>query len=221
NGDDENDHGLLQVAETLATHKQKKTGGRASKSAKEHKAGDDGFYYSSVEDLPSMFDLFEGGQTEKTTESQHSTKKSTNQDMIGWHLSLRPSLFNEQLRIEDISVGYPLLATVTGIQDHGYTIDVGNNEIIGFMNFDDAYWTTLLRFQQQDQSHDENEYLPVGATIEVVVKRINKQTNSLWATMKRETCELPLKDLPRVPIVALKPGFLVDCFVKTVKYKIY
>merc|ERR1712228_444943 len=76
------------------------------------------FYYEALDDLPDCLDIFKRNQIIRCIVTHKDGKE-------GYHVSLRASLFNTALRMNDLIRGYPILCSIKSIQDKGYVIDTG------------------------------------------------------------------------------------------------
>ena len=183
------------------------------------------FYYDSLDEMPDCTDIFARNQIIRCIVT-HSDEED------GFHVSLRSSLFNSKLRMNDLISGYPLLCSIKSIQEKGYVIDTGiyvqdkggENEISvrAFMNYKDVspkIIRKILRIKgkkngSNGDDDDDECIIPIGYPLELIVKKSQMDNNAIWLTLDFKKYYRELSKLPIVPLAALKPGFSVKCNVK-------
>ena len=192
------------------------------------------FHYKTLKEVPTCHDIFSRHQIIRCIVTH------VNKSAEGYYVSLRPSLFNSQLRMNDLVIGYCLLCSIKSIEDKGYVIDTGiyvqdkggENEIAvrAFMSYNDippGMIQRILRKRREERTahkdgaktgteteEDEEDIIPIGFPLELVVMKSNTITNAIGLTLDFKKYYRELTKLPIVPIIALKPGFLVKCKIK-------
>ncbi|EPQ29181.1 uncharacterized protein PFL1_03468 [Pseudozyma flocculosa PF-1] len=121
-------------------------------------------------------------------------------------LSIAPHLVNEGVSVTDLSVGSTLSATVSSLEDHGYILDAGIDELSGFLNF-----KNVAKLPAQFRAGADGKQLQIGSVIEVKVNKIAENRRTFDCTADAEIRDSIVKSGPSV--TAVVPGILVQALV--------
>ncbi|KAN0063193.1 rRNA biogenesis protein rrp5 [Thecaphora frezii] len=121
-------------------------------------------------------------------------------------LSIAPHLVNEGVSVTDLSVGSTLSASVTSLEDHGYLLDTGIEELSGFLNFKNA-----AKLPVQFGAGADGKRLQIGSVIEVKVAKIAENKRTFDCTADPEIRDSIVKSGPSV--TAIVPGTLVQALI--------
>ncbi len=122
-------------------------------------------------------------------------------------LSLAPYLVNAGVSVSDLDAGATLSATISSVEDHGYMLDSGINELSGFVSFSDA-----AKLPASFNAGKQGKSLQVGSVVFAKITKIPENKRSFEATLDPKTVSTsPIKHAPS--ITAILPGTLTKVLV--------
>ncbi|OLY77852.1 rRNA biogenesis protein rrp5 [Smittium mucronatum] len=124
---------------------------------------------TSVSEKPKKMNKHSALNTKSTLDMSKADK------MI--ELSLEPELTNKGLSISDISSGMIMSASVSSLEDHGYVLNTGIDEIKGFLSYKQSNQYAKDHFSNRiadDIENNDDAQLNVGQVILVSVSADNK-----------------------------------------------
>ncbi|KAJ3102583.1 hypothetical protein HDU96_009589 [Phlyctochytrium bullatum] len=125
-------------------------------------------------------------------------------------LSLRPNFVNRGLNPKDLSVGTVLMASVVSVEDHGYVMDLGLDQVQGFLNKKQSRPFQQKFFEERD--------LVEGQTIACYVQKAGRDGRVIpLALYEGGAKQTALTNDNILPFESVTPGMLVTGKVKAVK----
>ena len=122
-------------------------------------------------------------------------------------VSLKPSRVNAGLAFGSVHVGMALYGAIASVEEHGYTVSLGTEELAAFLPL-------------KDVSEDTNAFpsgVRVGQLVECVVKKIQSGKKLAILTSDQDLLTGSItKELEESTIDSLQPGMLVNAAVQRV-----
>ncbi|PWN54434.1 nucleic acid-binding protein [Violaceomyces palustris] len=120
-------------------------------------------------------------------------------------LTMAPQVVNEGVSVSDLLPGATLAATVSSIEDHGYLLDSGIDELSGFLSYKEA--AKLAEFEKF-----KGKGLQVGRVVETRITKIAENQRTFECTIDPVSVkDSVVKAGPG--ITAIVPGMLVSALV--------
>ncbi|KAJ3065320.1 Protein RRP5 [Podochytrium sp. JEL0797] len=160
--------------------------------------------------LPNLADLFVVGQALPVV-TISAQKEGSNKRKI--ELSIKPERLNANIDVDDICIGYNLIASVKSVEDNGYIMSLGfkNSETHGFLNKKHA--TAFLHSLGQTE---KGASLTVGQTVYCTILNIDESKRTI--ALSAEPSSIAKAILPGSHVLSfpsLKPGLLIPTRVKS------
>ena len=147
-------------------------------------------------DAPALSDYLWAGQSVYCVVISTATVKGKKHISI----SLKPSRFNHALSLENAHVGMPVYGAVSAVEDHGYSISLGTNELSAFIP------------QAAGKGLGRAGAAPlVGQLISAVASKVKKEQKLV--VLSGEGPGEATKEVEDIALDQLQPGMLVDCRV--------
>ncbi|KIM88562.1 hypothetical protein PILCRDRAFT_813517 [Piloderma croceum F 1598] len=167
--------------------------------------------------IPDLFEIFRPGQYVRAVITTIHAAGTTNVTGIGRtrdetvkasrrvELSLSPDKVNDGVQKSDLRPGFTLSAAVKSIEDHGYVLDLGIQDVSGFLSFKEA----------EKGPFDHQSKLFVGRLIDVSVTKMSG--NGRTCTVTVDSVTFTASSLSEITnITSLLPGMLVQSLITAV-----